>query len=152
VFVIPVFKKILIVCVGNVCRSPIAEYLFSHHLAPTGSRIASAGIGALVGKPMDATALQLLAGCGVDGSSHRARQLSSLMLRDADLVLAVQRKHAESIRRAVPESSGKVMLLDRWCGAGDIPDPYQRDRETFESVFGMIERSVLAWMTYLQPI
>ena len=73
------------------------------------------------------------------------------MLREADLVLAMEREHADSIKRVAPECSGKIMLLDRWGEASDIPDPYRQGREAFEHVFGMIERSTLAWLKYLQP-
>ena len=151
-FVIPVLKKILVVCVGNICRSPMAEHLFRHHMSHTGARFTSAGIGALVGKPMDEMALKLLAEHGIDGADHRARQLSVSMLREADLVLAMEREHLRTLTCIAPEASGKMMLLDRWVSAADIPDPYRQSREAFEHVFGMIEQGMRKWMTYMQPV
>lgn len=145
-------KKILIVCVGNICRSPLAEHLFRHHLAHSGLHIESAGLGALAGRPMDATALQLLAERGMDGATHRARQLSASMMHEADLVLAMEREHLSQMMRLAPESSGKVMLLHRWESTLDIPDPYRQSREAFEHVFSMIEHGMQKWMTYLQPV
>lgn len=143
------FKRILVVCVGNICRSPTAEYLFRHHLSSAGISIESAGLGALIGKPMDATAMQLLSEHGVDAGAHEARQLTLAMLREADLVLAMERDHVASMMRMAPEASGKVMLLDRWVRGGDVADPYRKSREAFEQVYEMIERAVSAWLPYL---
>lgn len=143
------FRRILIVCVGNICRSPTAEYLLRHRLSANGASVESAGLGALVGKPMDATALQLLSEHGIDGSAHQARQITSAMLRDADLVLAMEREHVAGMMRMAPEASGKVMLLDRWGRGGDIPDPYRQSREAFEHVYDLIERGVQHWIPYL---
>jgi protein-tyrosine phosphatase len=145
-----VFKRILIICVGNICRSPTAEYLFRHHLSAAGASIESAGLGALVGKPMDATALQILSDHGVDGAEHRARQISASMLRDADLVLAMEREHVASLMRMAPEASGKVMLLDRWGAGADIPDPYRQSREAFDHVYQRIDGAVQSWLPYLR--
>lgn len=146
-----VFKRILVVCVGNICRSPTAEYLLRHHLSSAGVSIESAGLGALVDKPMDATALQVMGEGGVDGGAHRARQLTSSMLRDADLVLAMERDHVARMMRMAPEASGKVMLLDRWGAGGEIPDPYRQSREAFEHVYQLIDRSVEGWLPFLRP-
>ena len=144
-----VFNRILIVCVGNICRSPTAEYLFRHRLSLAGASIESAGLGALTGKCMDPLALEILGEHGVDGSEHRARQVTSSMLRDADLVLAMEREHVASLMRMAPEASGKVMLLDRWEQRGDIPEPYRLGREAFEYVFQRIDQTVQKWSPLL---
>lgn len=149
--VVVVFKRILIVCVGNICRSPTAEYLLRQQLASTGAAVESAGLGALVGKPMDPFALQLLAEHGLDGSPHRARQLTTSMLRDADLVLGMEREHVARMMRQVPEASGKVMLFDRWGPGCDVADPYRQSREAFEHVYETIDRTVRSWLSYLRP-
>jgi protein-tyrosine phosphatase len=144
-----VFKRILIVCVGNICRSPAAEYLFRHHLARRGIEFSSAGLGALVGCSMDDTALQLLQEQGVDGTAHRARQLAPAMLHEADLVLVMEKSHATAVARLAPEASGKVFLLDKWLRARNIPDPYQQQRPAFEHVHMMIDQGVRSWLPYL---
>ncbi|HEY4089982.1 MAG TPA: low molecular weight protein-tyrosine-phosphatase [Luteibacter sp.] len=144
------FQKILITCIGNICRSPTAEYLFRHRLGE-GSKIqvSSAGLGALTGHPIDASALELLREHGIDGSAHRARQLDRSLLRSADLVLAMERDHVGSITRMAPEASGKVFLLDRWLVGQDIPDPFRQSRPAFEHVYTLIDNSVNSWMKYL---
>ena len=74
------FNNILMVCIGNICRSPSAEYLLKHKLAHKPNiTIHSAGLGALVDKPIDPSAGQLLSANGVDASEHRARQLTTDM-------------------------------------------------------------------------
>lgn len=98
---------------------------------------------------MDATARQVLGEHGVDGGAHLARQLSTSMLREADLVLAMERDHAAQIMRMALEASGKVMLLDRWCGGRDVADPYRQSREAFEHVYEMIDQGVRSWLPYL---
>lgn len=98
---------------------------------------------------MDATALEVLREHGVDGEGHVARQVDERLLRDADLVLAMERSHVDAIRRMAPEASGKVFLLDKWLGGRDIPDPYRQRRPAYEQAYGMIEQGVQSWMRYL---
>jgi protein-tyrosine phosphatase len=144
------FQKVLVVCIGNICRSPTAEYLFRHRLGEGRSvQVSSAGLGALVGHGVDRTALELLREHDIDGSAHRARQLDRSLLRSADLVLAMERDHVVSITRMAPEASGKVFLLDRWGTGQDIPDPFRQSRPAFEHVYTLIDNSVNSWLKYL---
>ena len=98
---------------------------------------------------MDATALQLLAESGIDGAMHRARQLTPLMLREADLVLGMEKSQVAAMIHLAPEIRGKVYLLDKWVDEDDIPDPYRQNRSTFEYVHEMIARGVDSWKPYL---
>jgi protein-tyrosine phosphatase len=144
-----VFKRILIVCIGNICRSPTAEFLFRDKLKHRDIHISSAGLKALVGRPMDDNAMQILKERGIDAAEHRARQLDPSMLREADLVLAMERNHVAAVSRLAPEASGKLFLLDKWHEASDVPDPFRQSREAFEHVHAMIERGVDSWLRYL---
>jgi len=144
-----VFNRLLIVCIGNICRSPTAEYLFRQRLATRDIQLSSAGLGALAGHPMDATALQLLAEHDIDGTLHRARQLTPAMLRGADLVLGMEKSHVAAMTRLAPEASGKIFLLDKWLQGRDIPDPYRQQRVAFEHVYGTIAQGVESWLRYL---
>jgi protein-tyrosine phosphatase len=144
-----VFKRILAVCVGNICRSPTAEYLLREQLASRDIRVTSAGLHAMVGYPMDATALQLMGEHGINGSAHRARQLTPTMLREADLVLGMEKSHVNAMMRLAPEASGKIFALDKWVQARDIPDPYRQQRPAFDHVYDMIEQGVDSWLRYL---
>lgn len=143
------FKRILTVCIGNICRSPTAEYLLRERLASRDIQLGSAGLGALAGYPMDATALQLLAEQGIDGAAHRARQLTPAMLREADLVLGMEKNHVDAMVRLAPEASGKIFILDKWLQGRDIPDPYRQQRPAFEQAYGMIAQGIDSWLRYL---
>jgi protein-tyrosine phosphatase len=144
-----VFKHILVVCIGNICRSPTAEFLFRQQLTHRSVRVSSAGLGALVGRPMDGHAIEILKEHGVDAEEHRARQIDPLMLREADLILAMERRHMAAAARLAPESSGKLFLLSKWLDAGDVPDPYRQTRHVFEHVYNLIECGVGSWLRYL---
>jgi protein-tyrosine phosphatase len=144
------FKRILIVCVGNICRSPTAEYLLRHRLGNAhGAQISSAGLSAMAGYAMDTTSLALLREHGVNGETHRARQLDSALLRQSDLILAMEKNHVAAMTRMAPEASGKIFLLDRWLDGRDIPDPYRQQRPAYEHVYGLIEQGVNSWLRYL---
>lgn len=82
------------VCVGNICRSPMAEALVAHRLAGMpGVATASAGISALVGRPADGLAQELMAARGLDLSGHRARQLTPELATSFDLILVMEDGH-----------------------------------------------------------
>ena len=143
------FKRILFICIGNICRSPTAEYLLRARLASDGIDIGSAGLGALVGKPMDAMASQVLLEHGVDGSTHRGRQVTRDLLLQSDLILVMEKSHIAVIGRSAPEVSGKVFLLGKWQADKEIPDPYGQSRPSFDHVYQLIDRGISGWLPYL---
>jgi protein-tyrosine phosphatase len=143
------FKHILVLCVGNICRSPTAEYLLRRQLAGRDVRVTSAGLGALVGHPIEGHAMELLHEHGMDATQHRARQVDAEMLREADLVLGMERRHLLAAARLAPEASGKLFLLGKWLEFDGVPDPYRKPRQAFEEVYGLIERGVGSWLRYL---
>ncbi|HCA7078500.1 TPA: low molecular weight protein-tyrosine-phosphatase Wzb [Citrobacter sedlakii] len=137
------FNKILVVCVGNICRSPTAERLLKrYHPALT---VESAGLGALVGKGADASALSVAAEHGLSLEGHCARQITGRLCRDYDLILAMEKRHIASLHELAPEMRGKVMLFGHWDDERDIPDPYRKSREAFEAVYALLERSARQW-------
>ncbi len=145
-----VFHRILFVCVGNVCRSPTAAALLQRRLERDDPDIGSAGLHALVGQPIDPTAHDVLRAHGGDADAHRARQLDRALLAASDLILVMERSHAEGIVRPYPEVSGRTFLLGKWRGDLEIPDPYRQRREAFEHVYGLIDDCVSAWLPYLR--
>ncbi|WP_305805387.1 low molecular weight protein-tyrosine-phosphatase [Stenotrophomonas sp. YIM B06876] len=144
------FKSILFVCVGNICRSPTAEVVMRHHLARDGVQMGSAGLQALAGKPIDPMAQQILQEHQLDGSMHRGRQLTAALLRETDLVLVMERRHVASITNEFPQASGKTFLLGKWCGDREIPDPYRQQRPAFEHVYALIDECTQAWTRYIR--
>lgn len=143
------FKNVLIVCVGNVCRSPVAEELFRHHVRSRRTRFASAGLGALVGNPMDPLAQRVLREHGVAPGNHVARQVDTRMLHVADLILAMETSHIVRLRQQAPEIHGRVFLLGKWLNDMQIPDPFRQPRQVFEEVHELLEKSVRSWLPYL---
>ena len=143
------FNRILIICMGNICRSPMGEALLARRLQEYSEMmVASAGLGALVGHPADKMAQELLLEQGIDISAHRARQLTSAMLRQADLVLVMEAEYKKAIEALDPCARGKVYRLGEW-GNFDIPDPYRQSREVFEHALQLIQQGVADWSSKL---
>jgi len=140
------FDSILMVCVGNICRSPMAEGLMRDATVRAGSsmRVASAGIGALVGEPADPMARELLAEQGVDISAHRARQLGAEMVRDHELILVMEEWQRRKVESDFPMARGRVMCLGHWSGL-EVPDPYRQPRAAFEQALEEIQQGLEDW-------
>ena len=96
--------QLLVVCTGNVCRSPYIERLLGAALAPYGVEVSSAGTDALVGQPMDDGSAQLLERAGVSAGGFTARQLTPTLARSADLVLTATRDHRRQVVRMAPKA------------------------------------------------
>ena len=137
------FNSILIVCTGNICRSPIAERKL-RELLP-GKKIDSAGTGALVDHAADASAIMVSAKHGLMLDGHKGKQISSRLANQYDLILVMEKSHLEQISTMSPESRGKIMLLGHWLNQKEIPDPYRKSQEAFESVYTLINEACLGW-------
>jgi protein-tyrosine phosphatase len=145
-----VFERILVVCVGNICRSPTVEYLLRHRLGDRRTSVSSAGLGALEGQPIDPLAGELLAEHGIDASAHRARQLDDRDLTAADLILVMQRAHLATLAKRSPYAVGRTFLLGKWQDDREVPDPYHQQRPAFEHVYRLIDEGVDGWLRRLQ--
>ena len=145
------FHKILIVCVGNICRSPTAEMLLRQRLQQHGKsgEVHSAGLSALVGKDIEPTAKQVLQENGIDTTLHSAQQINTDMLVDADLVLAMEKGHVQQINAIAPQVRDKTFLLGKWLNNKEIPDPYRQQKPAFDHVYKLIDQSIAAWLRYL---
>ena len=139
-------KHILVVCVGNICRSPMAEALLMSALREQGNiKVESAGLGALVGHPADDYSLELMDEMGEDVSTHRARQIHPDMVREADLVLVMEAGHKRAIDTADPTARGKVHRLGEWQDR-DIDDPYRQPKAAFADALEEIQEGVASWV------
>lgn len=139
--------RVCLVCMGNICRSPMAEVVLSRTLEERGLGgrvvVESAGTGGWhVGDPMDERALGILAEHGYDGAAHRARQFTVDWFDRYDLVLAMDRDNAANLRRLAPAGVEVRLFRSFDPGAADgaeVPDPYYGGREGFEEVLTMLE-------------
>jgi protein-tyrosine phosphatase len=123
--------QILMVCTGNICRSPMAAAMLAHGLPKNLQgkiTVSSAGTFALHGHWAAENAIAAMSGLGIDIRSHRARQITSDIVRSADLVLAMERTHLNYLRRLnFFRGKQKNRLLSEFglnSGEPDIKDPY----------------------------
>ena len=134
--------RVLVVCMGNICRSPMAEGLLR---ARFGRRprfqVSSAGVSALDGYPADPEAVALMQARGIDISTHRARQLTPELVATHDLVLVMERGHEAAVLSIAPAGRGKVHTIGKF-GNFDVPDPYRQPREAFEEALRLCERGI----------
>src|SRR5210317_680157 len=138
-------RHILVVCVGNICRSPMAEALLKRELrGQDGMTVESAGLGALVGHPASDYSVELMAEMGIDITGHRARQIHPDMVRDADLVLVMEAGHKRAIDDADPSARGKVYRLGEWQDR-NIDDPYRQPKAAFADALEDIIEGVASW-------
>lgn len=142
------FNKILVICVGNICRSPIGELLLQKHLPHL--EVNSAGINALVGRPADPNSIAVAAEENIDLSLHIAQQLTAELIAGHDLILVMERGHINAVTKLAPAARGKTMLFGQWNGQQEIPDPYRQSREAFEFVYAIMSESALKWAEKLK--
>ena len=140
-------KRILFVCSGNTCRSPLAEAIARTVLpGRTGFdvAVASAGTSALEGSPASGYSLEVAEAHGLDVSSHRARVLDRAMVRDADLIVTMGVRHRDMVGTLDPDALEYTYLLtnfsDHWDG--EVPDPIGSGRDMYERTYLVIRECV----------
>jgi protein-tyrosine phosphatase len=142
-----VINNILLVCIGNICRSPMAEGLFRHAMPE--KQFFSAGLDALVGHSADPHAVALMEARGIDIREHRARRIEGWMLVESDLILTMDNAQRDYLESRYPAAHGKVRRLGEALGC-DIPDPYRQGRQAFEHACGLIEQALELWANSLR--
>lgn len=148
------------VCLGNICRSPVAEVVARAQIekAGLGDRVTvdSAGTGDWhIGEHMNPGSRAVLAGAGYDGEPHRARQFDPAW--NPDLVLAMDRSNLRNLRsiyRTDPRSQSRVRLFGEVTGLGDveIPDPYGGTPDDFAEVLNLVESAMPALVARLAEV
>ncbi|AEG33600.1 protein tyrosine phosphatase [Thermus thermophilus SG0.5JP17-16] len=142
--------RVLFVCLGNICRSPMAEGIFRKLLKERGLEdrfeVDSAGTGAWhVGEPMDPRARRVLEEEGAY-FPHVARRLSREDVLTYDHILVMDRENLEEVLRRFPEARGKVRLVLEELGGGEVQDPYYGDLEDFREVYWTLEAALRAFL------
>lgn len=135
--------SILVVCTGNICRSPMGERLLQQQLPAL--QVSSAGICGLVGQPADILAQSVAELHGVVLKDHIGRLLTVPMMRQSDLILAMESEQINRISLIAPEVRGKALLFGQWMGRQEIPDPYGKSMDAFEYVFRLLGEASQEW-------
>ncbi|MFB0526430.1 MAG: low molecular weight protein arginine phosphatase [bacterium] len=131
------YKKILFVCTGNTCRSVMAQGLLKNMLREEGIEnveVSSAGIAALSSYGIYGILEKVLKEENIEISNHRPTQVTPQIVKDADLILVMERRHREAILEMAPEVENRVFLLKEFAGEKenlDIPDPIGHPEEVY---------------------
>ena len=136
------FDNILVVCVGNICRSPMAEALLKQRYPR--KNIDSAGVGALVGHPADPAALEIMTAQQLDITKHVAKQLDENLAKKADIIFTMSDGQTKWIEERWPFCRGKTFKLGHWKNK-DIADPYKHEMSAFKTAYQDIVDSLEQW-------
>lgn len=140
------FENILVVCVGNICRSPMAEALLKQRFPE--KNIDSAGVGALVGHGADPASIQIMQDQNIDLTNHVAKQIDEKLAQKADLIFTMSDSQNKWIEERFPFCRGKTFKLGHWNG-NDIADPYKHEMSAFQTAYKDIVRGIEEWQDKL---
>jgi protein-tyrosine phosphatase len=154
--------KLLFVCSGNVCRSPMTAEYFRHRAARSGLShvvVDSASTLGLQGVPASPEAIRVMNDLGVDLERHRSKALEAADLRSSDLVIVMTRDHLEFLAERFPEGSDRRLLLRAFekgpepdPDAPDLDDPMGEPIETYRRQAQAIRRCVDHLILYVRRL
>lgn len=148
--------RILFVCTGNTCRSPMAEALLKEKIRQRGLgdkiMVYSAGVAAGVQAPASSGAYLAMHAKGIDLASHVSRQLLPETIAGADLVLTMTAGHKSSVLQLVPSAGDKLYTLAEFAGkSGQVADPFGGSTGIYQACAGQIEQLLeLAWDKFVR--
>ena len=148
-------SSILVLCTGNICRSPTGQAALTAEMSNSPMAeimIASAGLNAPDGHPADPVTMQEAALRGLDLTGHRSRQFNAKLGHAHDLILVMDSRHRVEVLSLLPELSGRVFLFSAWSDARDIADPYGRSTEFQRAVIDQIIAGARGWHNHLKDL
>jgi glycine hydroxymethyltransferase len=146
-------KRVLFVCTGNICRSPMAEGLFRALVAKNGHavEVASAGTSAGLGHAPSLEAVRVLRREeGIDISKQRSQPVTEDLLTKADAIFTMTRDHRDLLELMFPEAAQKLFLVREFDGAIDVPDPIGQGMEVYARCKDTIKRALPALLEFLE--
>lgn len=140
----------LVVCTGNVCRSPMAAVYLQQKFMRYGihHRVESCGIMALVGHPATDMAIRVAKQHGLDLQHHRAQSITPQRVDEAKQILVMEPWHRDWIVVRLPEAAGKIYLLADYIddpALEEIPDPYGGDEQDYQWTWRLIRQAIDRW-------
>lgn len=136
-------QRVVTVCTGNICRSPVAEAVFRAQCSNV--IVSSAGLHALVGQGIDPDSRRAAQQYGIALHDHSARQFSAEIGAEADVIIVMEKHHRLEIMQRWPHLLGKTFLLGHFEKAKEIPDPYRQGSFMHLQMAEMILDSVAIW-------
>ena len=147
-------KKVLFVCTGNTCRSPMAEALFLHRFGGEEQwEACSAGIYAGAGTPASANAIEAMHEIGIDLTNHRSQPLTVELVQQADLIVTMTAGHRFEILQDFPKVGNRVFLIKSFGTStvpADIPDPFGGSLDVYRKIRDEIDRALADLILFIR--
>ena len=147
-------KRILFICTGNVCRSPMAEGIFRKVVSGRPFEVRSAGLGAANGMPPSAHAIQAVRELGIDISGQRSQMLTAELVASSDYILGMTHSHVDSVMMMYPQAAEKTFLLREFDDTldlfeKDISDPIGGSYQVYLNCRDQIEQGIMSLLKFI---